>query len=288
MDEVPDNPLLASKRPASPRVVACQNFLRRIKRLTETIGSSCNKVPATSILCSRCRRVDWTRLATIPPTWENNPRSIHIINATRENLLDSSCRICQMIGTMVPPNMAEESFRLEAHPSWSLLGHRHKRPAKESAVHDSIILHFSSTRSYGFEPSGLIGLSLSNEKERFGIRPIKADTVDFEWLNQCLKHCREDHDTCCNPHHDTHTQNKMALRHRIRVIDCESQDHEIIDARPNCRYAALSYVWGKPQRGNSTPFSQVVTDAIKVTVSLGLQYLWVDKHVCILFVKMDR
>lgn len=295
MDEAPYNPLLASKRPAPPRAPARQKFLRRTKRLRDslrrckrlrkTISSSWNKVSATSILCSRCRRVDWTTLTTILPTCKN-PREIQI-NATREELLDSSCRICQMIGTMVPPDTYKQSFKLVAYPSWSVTCPLHKRPAKEMAVHDSTILHFSHAYHHLSEPSGMIGLSFLNEKECFGIKPIKADTVDFEWLNQCFKHCLKNHDTRCNHNHDTHAQNKMELRHRIRLINCKSQYHEIIDAPPKCRYAALSYVWGKPQPEDSTAFSQVVVDAIKVTISLGLQYLWVDKHVCILVVKID-
>lgn len=285
MDENRDNPLLASKRPAPSGDPTRQNSLRQNKRLRKTIDSSCNKSQATSVPCSRCRRVNWARLATIPPTGKR-PRGIRI-NATRKELLDSSCRICQMIGTVVPPERAEQFFGLVACPSWSVLCPWHERPVEESAVLDNIILKYSNC-NYQFERSGMIGLSLLNEKERFGIRRIKANAVDFGWLNQCLKHCLENHDTRCNHYHDTHDQNKMVPRHKIRLIDCESQDHAIIDAPPKCRYAALSYVWGKSQPENSIPFSQVVTDAIKVTVSLGLQYLWVDKHVCIPFVKIDR
>ncbi|KAI1653924.1 heterokaryon incompatibility protein-domain-containing protein [Daldinia decipiens] len=47
-----------------------------------------------------------------------------------------------------------------------------------------------------------------------------------------------------------------------------------------CKYAALSYVWGDNPTHVPTPnkFSQVVVDAIEVTLLMKLRYLWVDRH----------
>ena len=88
-----------------------------------------------------------------------------------------------------------------------------------------------------------------------------------------------------------------------KVIDCEQLC--VVNAPQDCRYAALSYVWGaggqltgsskeQPAARNvgdsdnvlaarqecvidGKPVEAVVADAIVVTSGVGLRYLWVDR-----------
>ncbi|PMD37884.1 HET-domain-containing protein, partial [Hyaloscypha variabilis F] len=74
-----------------------------------------------------------------------------------------------------------------------------------------------------------------------------------------------------------------------KVIDCKTR--AIVKAPPNCKYAALSYVWGTPEAGTvdqsignaqgifaTDVCPAVIRDSLLATLSLDLQYLWVDRY----------
>ncbi|KAI8625358.1 heterokaryon incompatibility protein-domain-containing protein [Xylariaceae sp. FL1651] len=119
--------------------------------------------------------------------------------------------------------------------------------------------------------NGFIGLVGHDQEYDFGIRSVKPDAVDFAFLKQRLDHCRSNHKGWCFP-------SKANQITGLRVIDCISEDRRVIPAPPGCQYAALSYVWGSLPEAPMKAYSRVVNDAIEATRSLGLQYLWVDKH----------
>ncbi|KIM99513.1 hypothetical protein OIDMADRAFT_126462, partial [Oidiodendron maius Zn] len=107
--------------------------------------------------------------------------------------------------------------------------------------------------------------------------------VDFERLRGLIRDCEENHEEC-----------KVILKtpDEMRVIDLKSMS--IVDAPPECRYCALSYVWGQPgkpwltlTRENTNSLRvlnslvgvnlpQTILDAITVSKELGQRYLWVD------------
>jgi hypothetical protein len=63
------------------------------------------------------------------------------------------------------------------------------------------------------------------------------------------------------------------------VIDCRVR--AIVPHPEGEPYAALSYVWGQKnaQSGNasSQSFPRTISDAIDVTRTLGMKYLWADQ-----------
>lgn len=83
----------------------------------------------------------------------------------------------------------------------------------------------------------------------------------------------------------------------LLVIDCESE--RLVRAGPGCKFAALSYVWGRSREEDgqhhgdddndeeqfqfdlgrrSRPLPRTVRDAMHVVRELSLQYLWVDRY----------
>jgi hypothetical protein len=120
--------------------------------------------------------------------------------------------------------------------------------------------------------------------------PQVADTMLFEkWIEQCeTLHA----DRCACP---VWLQDAY-MPSNLKVIDVNGMC--ISDALPDCRYLALSYVWGdaasrgavqttrennasrRTRGGLNGDFPQAIKDALELVRSLGERYLWVDA-ICI-------
>ncbi|TGO12754.1 hypothetical protein BTUL_0083g00540 [Botrytis tulipae] len=94
---------------------------------------------------------------------------------------------------------------------------------------------------------------------------------DFSWMQNAISECCQRHASCLSIH--------SLLVPGLLVIDClaGSSTLSIVSAPKSCQYVALSYVWGSAQ-DTGTEVAAVIKDAIKVTVKLGLRFLWVDKY----------
>lgn len=106
-------------------------------------------------------------------------------------------------------------------------------------------------------------------------KPISPDTIDYNMFNDCIKLCRSRHSTTCN----SISQFRFTTK---RLIDCKDR---VICTAPNSRYICLSYVWGDAPTENATfddrslaEIPQTVSDAMFVTLRLGMRYLWVDRY----------
>lgn len=114
-----------------------------------------------------------------------------------------------------------------------------------------------------------------------------AATVDFRAISKMLRECEEQHD-----HHNwNHARYQSPAS--IQLIDVE--DLMIISSTTQCRYLALSYVWGEQdsfaatiksresltQKGglekHMKEIPQTIKDAMEVVRNLGERYLWVDR-----------
>ncbi|KAL7905426.1 heterokaryon incompatibility domain-containing protein [Trichoderma velutinum] len=120
-------------------------------------------------------------------------------------------------------------------------------------------------------------------KERGILR--KQDSPEAYTLAlQCIQECGSNHPRCLPP-----TREPLPTR----VIDCIDPTRPrlfITQSAPPDWYVALSYVWGEEQPHRTTKATlssytecidtkyipKTIRDAIKVTHSLGLRYLWVD------------
>ncbi|KAI1413406.1 HET-domain-containing protein [Hypoxylon sp. FL1857] len=222
-------------------------------------------------VCQRCLSVNWDEVALD----SGEGRYIFEVKESHESLRSSTCRICRMISAIKPPSLDHCSCSLYAFSAAQyMVGRRAKQP---SVMEDSRLLGVFDTfipfRDRCHE-QGVIGVFRLGQSYDYGIRSTKRDSADFTLMKECLDRCRRIHGAKCTP-------GKTPIR-GLRMIDCMAPDRGIVEAPQNCRYAALSYVWGS-QSANSmkssvAAYSQVVEDAISAALAMDIQYLWVDRH----------
>ncbi|ORY04654.1 heterokaryon incompatibility protein-domain-containing protein [Clohesyomyces aquaticus] len=127
------------------------------------------------------------------------------------------------------------------------------------------------------------GHSTSGEYLNFSGR-LRTNEVNLRLPRRWLDLCHIAHGTSCNP---TRTSKSVV---GMRVVDVVNMT--IVNAPPNCPYAALSYCWGSVQNFKCTtenydllslpgglataPLPNTIRDAITVTLAMSLRYLWVD------------
>ncbi|PIG88467.1 hypothetical protein AARAC_008193 [Aspergillus arachidicola] len=146
--------------------------------------------------------------------------------------------------------------------------------------------------TYGWmELSKFYGLRKSTSKNRQLLQPEPEPDVNWgvicDWLQDC----------CANHKGDVNKEADSTIVPQMRVIDVE--EGCVVMAPPHCKYASLSYVWGKPSDQDlsartenitnlekkgylfKNPPTATVHDAMVACAKLGLRYLWTDR-LCIL------
>jgi hypothetical protein len=117
----------------------------------------------------------------------------------------------------------------------------------------------------------------------------------IEFLSQTLSNCLSNHPSC-TPSQVDHWIPKRLLdvslvrRNPNSIVLVERTHLEMSEAEHKVQYCTLSHVWGKckPAMLNQNTYAELKNglevdnlprcfqDAIKITRSLGIQYLWID------------
>ncbi|TVY22810.1 hypothetical protein LHYA1_G008400 [Lachnellula hyalina] len=111
------------------------------------------------------------------------------------------------------------------------------------------------------------------------VRHVSAASWCDGFAKEAINYCREHHDELCSPMH-------AKVVKALRVVDCRTRC--VVASPEDCQYVALSYVWGKvgaitvedndPKRSEVPKYPEVVEDSIVVTLNLDYRYLWVDRY----------
>jgi len=102
-----------------------------------------------------------------------------------------------------------------------------------------------------------------------------------------IRDCQKNHESCCLASPTSRPKRLLDLIPPNRDISLRLIETEL--AR-NYQYAALSYVWGGPQRMATTTHNiearsicieeanlpRTIEDAIRISRKLGIRYLWID------------
>ncbi|KAI0138500.1 HET-domain-containing protein [Hypoxylon sp. NC0597] len=267
-------------------------------------------------LCERCaqfRIIDWLsnediRDEVVPdiegtniPGWENGKHNADRwlgLGPLHSILLDAVCPLCRMIFRVFPPiAMDEEDWgaeyflrpirsynRLDKRLPLDEKGSPNEEVGKKYAIYVVVnsrqsqvsVLgrYFGDARDqmvHGFESA----FALSNKTPAPARPRLSARERGLKWnpdiVRGWMTRCEREHSTSCR----VEWSDQLLL---CRMIDVSSR--RIVECPPQCRYIALSYVWGGigPQPGDLErgELPQTIEDAITVTKDLGLKYLWVD------------
>lgn len=107
---------------------------------------------------------------------------------------------------------------------------------------------------------------------------------NFAWIRNAISHCH------CSQSYAKSDSGGSQILDGLVLIDCiastsaRSMSAKSIitcSAPASSQYATLSYVWGPEGCVRDGDVPLVVKDAMNVTLQLKLQYLWVDRYVCL-------
>jgi ankyrin repeat protein len=253
-------------------------------------------------LCTVCHAIDLTDSFSHRPR-ELSGRLIAKLGRLDENRLSSSCGFCKLMAVVRPRITANtddnhgKEYELRAFSSTNIWlcqnsGYCHEKLPTNFI--DTVFLavvavdnkEFPSTLKYKPSPcetvlrSGFIGRVGSNcnyHGRALTVRRVMDSGFDIGLIRSWIASCTEEHSTACSPLHT------KEIPH-LRLIRCATL--EIVNPTSTFPpFTALSYVWGAvqdDQQDRTTlkdhDVEPVVQDAIRVTLSLGFEYLWVDRY----------
>lgn len=233
-----------------------------------------------NFVCYYCRRVEWDRLPTLFESFDmgysTRASILRAITANHTQLTTSSCKMCRILSVVKPQYLDNIECNVEAKPFqfFKLYSQHHtwrrttitalwvgpNHPSRIELMRDSRCLVAMSRRDC---------VDLSS-------RMTSPRLIDYGWLKSLAQSCEMGHKEYCR----SGSLDSVSVP-GLKVIEVSSR--AIIEAPPDCRYVALSYVWGEEPNGRLEPDLQhpprVIEDAISVTVAMDHEYLWIDKYV---------
>jgi hypothetical protein len=241
------------------------------------------KVVPVGNICSRCSVIDMNAVLAESQQLESSDGGLGVgtLLANLGPVCDwspDSCWICKMLLASIP-----EASRQEPPNDYSLRFHfaKDKRiqiyyPILRALPSMMTILKMDGPTAQAHYVSSPF-LILQRVDAEMGVCLLKSRSIDFSVVRNWLNICWELHtEKCGAPNGSTATS--------LTLIDCQTRRVARADPAKNQPYATLSYVCGTindpPHASDQlpSPAPETIEDAIKATLYLGLQYLWVDRY----------
>ncbi|RSL62834.1 hypothetical protein CEP53_004631 [Fusarium sp. AF-6] len=245
-------------------------------------------------LCAQCASIDlYAHMHDKRIAWWENKWSLKI-------KISSPCPLCQFFITVLASKktlFADPDHEIElqlktASPEmiYSDYFRRLKAindPPLSRPLYNSRLLSletFGYDKNWGqtrFVKYAALGNPLDDQQQAFSLRRLEPGKINFSLINRWLSFCKGHHEKLCGILPGYPRQLSC-----LKVIECETG--AIIKLPEGCEFAALSYVWGKPQGNEPGIASRVgflpphvpktISDAIQATTRLNIRYLWVDQY----------
>lgn len=205
-----------------------------------------------------------------------------------------TCPLCRLLFSIFPPEDAliepGDDYLLKPMRTYNRLGgtlegaktaHQYEQYAVSVSVMAVEPLAWVDPR-FVYEASiGIVGKpSLPSSGPSSGPPPstpraglpirVRDQLVDYKTIQSWLHNCDTQHPNCTAVWVDELLTTSMIDVHTLNIVPCP----------PNCKYMALSYVWGPivPEKDalKKDTLPPSITDAMEATRQLGIRYLWVD------------
>ncbi|KAL2066388.1 hypothetical protein VTL71DRAFT_2459 [Oculimacula yallundae] len=232
--------------------------------------------------CVRCRKID-LRGCLIRGVKEKFDRNGRIIIAKLGPWEEGweKCSLCSIFAAIRPRGGREKSYLVSAYKNDADLGGISFTGLPKNCA---VLTVTAGDEQYidGLfalvEDCGYQNYEVENDDATRGIRHLSCDTVEWSALSSWLRQCDDTHVGSCK-------QQQLPRIPFLRMIHCE--ERTLVSAPENCRYIALSYVWGTDvfddsdlEIGNSLPCNlpRTIEDSLTVAKKLRVRYLWIDRY----------
>jgi len=253
-------------------------------------------------LCVRCKAIDWEAVFNHVVDTDPEYDGLYVTDPAP---LSTVCPLCQLfVGDRLYPSIADSSYFRPIKPDmYELRGYYSKQTFKKDENFNvrqdrkwgsnMAVLAYIQKSADSQDQERLLSLQpIQRVPEAFAARRIQPYKCDLSLASRWLNHCHASHTGAC-------ALVQSGSFRPLRVIDCESKPVKVMNTPVDCKYAALSYLWGPPGDGNvasnfSTPegvllgLPKVVVDSIEVVRGLSLRYLWVDRYCINQFNEADK
>ncbi|RDA83345.1 hypothetical protein CP532_3716 [Ophiocordyceps camponoti-leonardi (nom. inval.)] len=265
--------------------------------------TGCIVVDGCSELCARCAALDFPRVldwkagqprAWIPLSHVLQPLTMTTTKTTTTTT--TNCPFCLFFRAMLGPDAAAAGLGGKFTP-YLRMRLAFERLAGLSEKHEMArcVLAEVVTRNRALPRGFIVKADDVGEGRRLRGR-IVPRLLDVSLIKGWMNHCREAHSATCR------RRLGEALVSGLRLIDCVERrlvcadDLLGLDDGDDCEYVTLSYVWGDDgadddDNNNDDIFSvegeeknrlpdaipAVFADAMTLTTSLGMRYLWIDR-----------
>ncbi|KAF1932678.1 HET-domain-containing protein [Didymella exigua CBS 183.55] len=218
-------------------------------------------------LCDRCSALN---LGSYSDVQEEKERGT--IAFIEKASMRRGCKLCKQFGCIFA---ALESIRKESsgHSSFTL-DYRRLRTERWNDFYIRVrFMEFSKIFDFDFDFYPTTPLDLEDSWIPI-VKTMTSNTSNLDLAQRWLRICQSSHARC---------QRLQARCEILRVIDCREKTLRLIDSSEP--YACLSYVWGDHPTGEKGDWTstlrrapRTIQDAMSVTLSLGIAYLWVDRY----------
>ncbi|KAI9925169.1 hypothetical protein ASPWEDRAFT_45893 [Aspergillus wentii DTO 134E9] len=265
-------------------------FLRRLQTTDDGLCPRCTEYQILDLISTihvEDRLVQARRLAGLKGT------QTLILGSLKSLSLSGSCPLCRLI-FRVFPDLANETdlttvYYIHALPSYERLFSLAKKATESQKERYAIYLSVedkvtSMNIRVGNQRNPRMGIieqvfrafALSSNNpvpHRDALNARRSDRLaNFSMMRNWLHRCESTHASNCQPVWSEELSS-------TRMVDVHTRT--VVPYPPDCRYIALSYVWGGVEapgieKLENHQLPQTIEDAIKVTLEMGIRFLWVD------------
>ncbi|KAF2026928.1 hypothetical protein EK21DRAFT_91940 [Setomelanomma holmii] len=223
-------------------------------------------------LCPRCETLQLSSLVNRPwKIWkEKTGRDFRIATVVEQSLM-ATCCLCTQFAKLFKLNSARSGTFDGEGRAIELWCHQASKRQGRPTTYFSVAHPSSDDPLYliPVQPRDMSGIHYG----RYPLAPPSPPPPNFETITKWITKCRSEHLNYCQ---------RSRGRGPEMLIDC--QEHKLC-RNINQPYACLNYVWGAQEPsyqagGHELPeiMPQTVSDAMNVTLRVGLRYLWVDRY----------